>query len=206
MKDLTDMTSEERKQRPLYTGVLLYFPDALAEVAHTSYVGNEQHNLGQHLHWAKHKSTDHGNCILRHQMDAGTMDTDGMRHSAKVAWRALAQLQIEIEAERAGLPVDLYLRGLQTKVAADRVVASCNDPSKPNLIGLNRGRCRLCRGTPEPSSVDRQVDRYVRVRGGTPPLVKMYFTDGSFSWWPEADVPEGEIFYTEAPDGQTAPR
>jgi len=33
-------------------------------------------------------------------MEAGTIDTDGVRHSAKVAWRALANLQKEIEKER----------------------------------------------------------------------------------------------------------
>ena len=32
-------------------------------------------------------------------MDVGTLDTDGVRHAAKVAWRALALLQIEIENE-----------------------------------------------------------------------------------------------------------
>jgi hypothetical protein len=32
-------------------------------------------------------------------MAAGTMDADGVRHSAKVAWRALANLQKEIEKE-----------------------------------------------------------------------------------------------------------
>jgi hypothetical protein len=31
-------------------------------------------------------------------MDAGTVDTDGVRHSTKVAWRALANLEKEIEA------------------------------------------------------------------------------------------------------------
>jgi len=33
-------------------------------------------------------------------MDAGTFDTDGIRHSSKIAWRALANLQIEIENAR----------------------------------------------------------------------------------------------------------
>lgn len=89
-----------RKQRPLASGVLDYFPDALMEVAHCSYVGNEQHNPGQKLHWAKEKSTDDPDALLRHLKDRGTLDTDGVRHSAKVAWRALALLQREIEAER----------------------------------------------------------------------------------------------------------
>lgn len=88
---------QERKNLPLCTGVLDYFPDAIAAVAATSKAGNDQHNPGQPLHWAKEKSTDHADCILRHLVDRGTLDTDGIRHSAKVAWRALALLQIEIE-------------------------------------------------------------------------------------------------------------
>ncbi len=34
-------------------------------------------------------------------MERGTVDGDGQRHSAKAAWRALALLQTEIEAEKA---------------------------------------------------------------------------------------------------------
>jgi Domain of unknown function (DUF5664) len=91
---------QERKNRPMARGVLDYFPDALAEVAYVSQVGNEQHNPGQPMHWAKHLSTDHADCIMRHLVDRGKRDpTDGLRESAKVAWRALAMLQIELEEE-----------------------------------------------------------------------------------------------------------
>lgn len=88
-----------RKDVPVCTGVLDYFPDALIEVARLSKIGNDQHNPGQPLHWSKGKSNDHSDCLVRHQLDRGKFDVDGVRHSAKVAWRALAQLQIEIEAE-----------------------------------------------------------------------------------------------------------
>jgi hypothetical protein len=94
--------AKARKATPIFSGVLKYFPDALAEVAAVSVAGNEQHNPGQPLHWAKEKSTDEGDALIRHQMEAGTRDSDGQRHSAKVAWRALAQLQREIEAEGKG--------------------------------------------------------------------------------------------------------
>lgn len=93
--------AKARKALPVCTGVLDYFPDALAAVAEVSKKGNDQHNPGQPLHWAKEKSTDHADCIVRHLLERGTIDTDGGRHSAKVAWRALALLQTEIEAERA---------------------------------------------------------------------------------------------------------
>lgn len=95
------LTAQERKQRPLYSGVFAYFPDALLEVAYCSWKGNEQHNPGEPLHWAKEKSTDEADALMRHLVDAGKRDSDGVRHSAKVAWRALALLQREIEAERS---------------------------------------------------------------------------------------------------------
>lgn len=89
-----------RKAAPICTGVLDYFPLALAAVAHCSKVANEQHNPGQPMHWDRSKSPDHADCILRHLAERGTVDTDGVLHSAKVAWRALALLQLEME--RAG--------------------------------------------------------------------------------------------------------
>lgn len=89
-----------RKETPIVSGVLDYFPDAIAEVARVSFQGNQQHNPGQPLHWAREKSTDHADCIGRHLLQRGTRDKDGERHSAKLAWRALANLQIEIEEER----------------------------------------------------------------------------------------------------------
>lgn len=92
--------AKERKHVPLYSGLMKYFPDALAEVAHVSFIGNEQHNPGQPLHWAKEKSKDHEDALMRHLMESGEVDSDGVRHSAKVAWRALAMLQTEIEAQQ----------------------------------------------------------------------------------------------------------
>lgn len=89
---------------PLATGVLDYFTAALAEVARLSRAGNDKHNPGEPLHWARGKSTDHADCILRHLADRGTIDPeDGISHSAKVAWRALALLQEELES--AGAPM-----------------------------------------------------------------------------------------------------
>lgn len=93
----------ERKTIPLSSGVLDYFPSALIEVAKVSYIGNQQHNPGQPLHWARGKSTDQTDTIQRHFLERGGIDTDGMRHSAKLAWRCLALLQLELEAEGAPL-------------------------------------------------------------------------------------------------------
>lgn len=95
----------ERKATPVFSGVLKYFPDALQAVAQCSKVGNDQHNPGEPLHWARGKSGDELDALTRHLLDAGTMDTDGIRHSTKVAWRALANLQKELEkAGEADVP------------------------------------------------------------------------------------------------------
>lgn len=87
---------------PLASGLVDYFNAALVEVAKVSYAGNEQHNPGQPMHWARGKSTDQGDTMLRHFFERGKLDSDGLRHSAKMAWRALAILQLECEA--AGAP------------------------------------------------------------------------------------------------------
>lgn len=92
--------AKTRKNMPIATGVLDYFPLALAAVAEVSRIGNEQHNPGQPLHWDRSKSTDEADCLIRHFIERGTFDTDGARHSAKTAWRALALLEKEIENER----------------------------------------------------------------------------------------------------------
>jgi hypothetical protein len=89
-----------RKAIPIATGVLDYFPDAIAAVAACSWTGNQQHNPGKPLHWDRAKSSDEADALIRHFMQRGTVDTDGVRHSAKVAWRALALLQKEIEKAR----------------------------------------------------------------------------------------------------------
>jgi hypothetical protein len=90
--------SQERKDVPLFSGCLAYFPDALADVARLSRVGNDKHNPGMPLHWSRDKSNDHADCLLRHQVEFDQLDpSDGIFHATKVAWRALAQLQILLE-------------------------------------------------------------------------------------------------------------
>lgn len=97
-----------RKQYPMATGLLDYFPDALAEVAHVSFVGNDQHNPGQPLHWDKSKSQDEPDAMVRHIVDRFKRDSDGTYHAAKAAWRILAFLQKLIESERLGLTYAEY--------------------------------------------------------------------------------------------------
>jgi hypothetical protein len=111
--------AKERKALPICTGVLDYFPKALAAVAEVSRIGNDQHNPGQPLHWAKGKSTDHADCAIRHFAERGTVDVvDGGRHTAKAAWRVLAHLEMEIEAEEAGVSYADYIAALKAREAA----------------------------------------------------------------------------------------
>lgn len=92
-----------REAFPIFSYTFTYFPDAyLAEVT-AAVAGNDQHNPGEPLHWAREKSTDHMNKAFRHVWDYGTgvkKDTDGCWHLAKAIWRLKAQLQLDIEAER----------------------------------------------------------------------------------------------------------
>jgi len=104
-KCLLPENSYVRKDIPITTGVLDYFPLAIAAVAELSKQGNDKHNPGEPLHWARGKSTDHADCIARHLIDRGRFAADGTRHTASLAWRALALLQEELEAEAGTGPV-----------------------------------------------------------------------------------------------------
>ena len=92
-----DAKPNTRKEKPVFTGVLNYFPDAILEIAKCSYIGQKQHNPNKPLSWDRSKSGDELDALARHLLGAGTLDTDGIKHSAKVAWRALANLQKELE-------------------------------------------------------------------------------------------------------------
>jgi hypothetical protein len=98
--------SAVRKRIPIATGVIDYFPKALAAVAELSFLGNEKHNTGEPLHWSRGKSNDHPDCLARHFLERGTLDAGWephkVRHSTEVAWRALAILEIELEDAAKG--------------------------------------------------------------------------------------------------------
>ena len=129
--------AQERKKYPIATGVLDYFPDAIVAVSRVSFEGNQQHNPGQPLHWARGKSMDQDDTLLRHILERGKFDTDGQRHSAKAAWRALAILQLEIEADQRSAsekqpgPVEtvetVESGGTTPERSMDEVCANCNE-------------------------------------------------------------------------------
>lgn len=79
---------QERKEIPIFSGCVNYFPLALAAVAKLSKKGNDQHNPDKPLHWDRSKSGDELDAMMRHVIDG---DWDA------VAWRALAHLQKQEE-------------------------------------------------------------------------------------------------------------
>lgn len=106
--------SNERKNYPLFRGVLRYFPAALAGIARISKLGNDKHNPGQELHHARGKSQDHADCIIRHLMDTADLlsalengakvsDQEVLNEVSQLAWRALAYSQ-ELH-EKFGAPL-----------------------------------------------------------------------------------------------------
>ena len=116
--------SAARKTYPVYSGLLAYFPSALAAIARHSFVSNEKHNPGQPLHHDRAKSGDEADALLRHLMEG---DYVGM------AWRALALLQKHLEAE--GAPI---APGARNAVASATTVAhhATEAPMPPVLSEL----------------------------------------------------------------------
>ena len=133
----------ERKALPLYSFMFKYFPLAWLEVVKVAVVGNEQHNPGEPLHWAREKSTDQLDCAFRHIFDHGMgqpLDTDGCYHLAKAIWRHMAELQLICEkraAEPAKPPAKCYVCGdTRVIVYADnrRVLCPrcCDEAGRPS--------------------------------------------------------------------------
>ena len=96
VSDSSDISkAQDRKNTPVFSGVLKYFPNALKEVSKCSQVGNDQHHPDKPLHWDMSKSKDEYDALTRHLIDhtINPVDDDGILHLAKVAWRALAGLE-----------------------------------------------------------------------------------------------------------------
>lgn len=96
--------SKARKEYPIVTGCMDYFPAAIAEVARLSYLANEKHNPGEPLHHSRNKSGDHDDCLGRHTLERGKFEVIAINdvdhyvlHSVCRAWRAMAAAQIELE-------------------------------------------------------------------------------------------------------------
>lgn len=102
--------SAARKEYPVYSGFLQYFPSAIAAIAHHSYKGNQKHNPGQSLHHDRAKSDDEPDALMRHLIED---DLIGM------AWRAMSLLQKHREAN--GAPIAPAARNAVVPPAPDPV-------------------------------------------------------------------------------------
>lgn len=138
MKDFIPQGDQERKDAPMFRGLLGYFPAALFEVAAHSLDSDRKHNPGaaDGPTWARGKSADHEDTIIRHLIDAGkrrlgfigtligvapkgSSAKDARRYHLRcIAWRALALLQEDCEADGAEPGVSSrFPETVQSKVA-----------------------------------------------------------------------------------------
>ena len=83
--------AKERKAIPVYTGFVKYFPKAMAAVAKISMAGGVQHGqLPDEIFWDRSKSGDELDALMRHMLD---------EEWGQVAWRAMANLEKQLERE-----------------------------------------------------------------------------------------------------------
>jgi len=93
-KKILPTSAKERKAIPIYTGFINYFPDAIAAVAKISLKGGIQHGqTPETLFWDRSKSGDELDAMMRHLID---------KDWEQVAWRAMANLQKQIEKQKNG--------------------------------------------------------------------------------------------------------
>jgi phage tail protein X len=106
--------AQKRKNAPIFSGLLAYFPDACWAVAECSKIANEQHNPGTEMHWDREKSGDELDSLSRHALQTGQIDSDGIIHDTKAAWRGMANLQKVLES-RGEAPLSPYNETIQPK-------------------------------------------------------------------------------------------
>ena len=97
------ITKEDR----ITSGVLDYFPNALAAIGRWSTYNNTKYppavpSPDGSPRWSFNVSTNHADAIASHLAQRGTVDTEtGFSHSVPLAWRALALLESELIAAGA---------------------------------------------------------------------------------------------------------
>ena len=96
-KAILPTDSQARKQVPVYSGFMAYFPRSIAAVAHHSWRNNEKHNPGEPLRWSKEKSSDHMDCLGRHMLDQLDPNLNTIEEKTATAWRAMADLETALE-------------------------------------------------------------------------------------------------------------
>lgn len=90
------------KKDRITTGVVDYFPNALAAIGRWSAYNNTKYppavpSRDGSPRWSFDVSTDHADAISSHLAQRGTADEEtGFSHSVPLAWRALALLESEL--------------------------------------------------------------------------------------------------------------
>ncbi len=166
--------STQRKNTPVVTGVLDYFPLAIAALARVSQKGNDKHNPGEPLRWSRDKSCDHADCIGRHLMQRDQIDPeDGELHAVHLAWRAmaLAELALEKQAERQK-DITLYSPGAAdaatlVRDAADGDMVASTDPNSVQVKSfggqppINQATAAVAAGGRVPRKGDQMKTIYI---------------------------------------------
>jgi len=131
--------AQDRKETPVYSGFIKYFPRAIKAVARLSYVGNQQHNPNKSLHWDRSKSGDELDALGRHLIDdiLEKVDDDGILHTTKVAWRAMANLEKMLEENAPTNNVVELTMDLGK-------CYECKQPFKPSQVVRHKDKERYC--------------------------------------------------------------
>ena len=79
--------AQERKNVPVWTAFIKYFPHAIVAVAKHAANGSKQHHPNDPPWWDMSKSQDEMDALMRHALEG---------HHEAVAWRAMANLEREI--------------------------------------------------------------------------------------------------------------
>lgn len=107
----------------MFSGLLQYFPSALAVIARHSYLGNQKHNPGLPLHHDRSKSGDEADALVRHLLEGDYVGT---------AWRALSLLQKHLESK--GEPIAPAARNATPQQYGELIPHSLAAEIKRDLI------------------------------------------------------------------------
>lgn len=125
------MSNEERKETKVFQGVLMYFPNAIREIAKCSLASNRQHNGDAPLYWDMDKSKDELGSLTRHLVDLASgeeYDEDGTLNLAKIAWRALGALERHLQGDESYENENFY-KELKQKTDGEENRTEGNDVS-----------------------------------------------------------------------------
>jgi hypothetical protein len=136
--------AKERKDIPIFSGFISYFPDAIIEVTKVSKRGNDQHNPGKPLHWDRSKSRDELDALTRHLVDStrpGISVDEKIADAAARTWRSLADLQKLCEARqilgvdkprvRANVHAEMRKQRLESDGAVEKPYSTGQAPVTP---------------------------------------------------------------------------